>query len=219
MNLPWESLTYENQPIILFIRHAERHFSSDPREDFKCLLTEQGEKDAYSFGEELLKLNKKIDVMKTSRIERCVQTAKAILNGAQSDCPIMYSKKLGDPGVFISDEKLAFKTFIDLGIEPLVQKLVNGEQLPGLLDIKQSVMHFMGEVIHDLLTRNGIIIYVSHDAIIGSIASYLSSITLNSDNWITYLNGPSFYNHEENKIFMEWNDEIFDVSRKTGVIL
>ena len=219
MSLPWESVHKKNQPIILFIRHAERYYSADPREDFKCLLTEQGIKDAHAFGERLLKLDKKIDIMKTSRIERCVQTAKAILSGAQSDSPIMYSKKLGDPGVFVSNEKIAFETFLELGIEPLVQKLVNGEQLPGLLNIKQSVTHFLQEVIDDLMTHDGIIIYVSHDAIIGSIASYLSSIPLNSDNWITYLNGPSFYNHEENKIFMEWNEGIFDVTKKANLFL
>ena len=198
---------------MLCIRHGERHYSEDPRDDFKCLLTEQGKKDAHAFGEKLFKLNKKISVMKTSRIERCVQTAKGILNGAQSDSTIIYSKILGDPGVFVKDEPLAFKTFLDLGIEPLIQKLLSGEELPGFLTINESVMHFVEEVKNDLETHDGIIMYVSHDAIIGAIASHLSSIPLNSDNWITYLNGPSFYNHEENKIFMEWNEEIFDISK------
>ncbi len=212
MNLPWESLKHKKHPIILFIRHAERHFSSDPRDDFKCLLTEQGIKDARAFGEELSKLNKKIEVIKTSRIERCVQTAKAIIDGAQSDSSIIFSKKLGDPGVFVNDEKLAFQTFIDIGILPLVQKLVSGEDLPGLLQIELAVKHFLEEVMTDLLEHEGIILYISHDAIIGSIASYLSSIPLNSENWITYLNGLSFYNHEENKVFMEWNGKIHDIS-------
>ena len=207
----WQSLKNNNHSIILLIRHAERFYSPDPRDDFKCLLTEQGMKDAHAFGEQLLKLNKRIEVIKTSRIERCVQTAKSILNGAQSDSSIIYSKKLGDPGVFVHDDKIAFQTFLDLGIEPLVQKLVNGEELPGLLDINQSVKYFLEEVINDLLTYKGIILYISHDAIIGAIASYLSSIPLNKDNWITYLNGPSFYNHEENKVFMEWNNKTFNI--------
>ncbi|NHI94876.1 MAG: histidine phosphatase family protein [Candidatus Lokiarchaeota archaeon] len=219
MNFNWESLKNNNHPNILLLRHAERDYSSDPRDDFKCLLTEQGKKDAYSFGERLLKLNKKIDVIKTSPIKRCVQTAKAIINGAQSDCSIIYSKKLGDPGVFVSDEKIAFKTFLDIGILNLVQKLVNGENLPGLIEINEAVKHFLNEVISDLKEFSGIVLYISHDAIIGSIASYLSSIPLDSDNWITYLDGPSFYNHEENKIFMEWNRKNYEISHKVNLFL
>ena len=64
---------------------------------------------------------------------RCVQTAEALRAGASVEIPIVVDRLLGDPGVFVVDEKVAWANWEERGHEGVMAHLVSGhEPLPGM---------------------------------------------------------------------------------------
>lgn len=90
--------------MIYLIRHAQKEDSSP-----NCGLTKNGILASRNYARKLLKNNAKLDFIISSPIKRCIQTANEI--SSIYNIEVIKSNKLGDPGVFISDDKVAMDIF------------------------------------------------------------------------------------------------------------
>lgn len=209
----------QNSSFLMFLRHAERDFSEDPLEDIKKALNENGKKQAISLGKEIVILQKNICFIKSSPIERCIETANAILKGAGSREKVIISKILGDPGPFVSDSKVAFQTFIERGIEEIIKRQFEGKQLPGFFETEKGLKTILGEFLRDMKQLDGVGIYISHDAIIAPVLSHLTNDLICNNNWIGFLDGFSFYKTEDDGYFLLSRNKRHNITREIRKLL
>ena len=196
---------------ILLIRHAEKQIKSEISDENQILLTKNGRKETLAFGKELSQLGSEIKYIKSSPIERCIETAVLILQGIGNDLTITNSTNLGDPGVFIEDDKVAVNHFKTYGCEKVVMFQIEGKELEGIRDIKSGTEHLLNEILMDLKINEGIGIYISHDAIIVPFISYLTGDISFAKKWIKYLDGAYLW-LDKDKLFLLWNGKRYDIS-------
>jgi len=208
----------KKKSFIHLIRHAQKQKKQPNQGENSILLTEKGKNDAQEFGKNFVKLYKKIDLIKSSPIKRCIETADAILKGANENRNIIQSKHLGDPGVYVYDDKAAIKVFEDFGIEYIIRAQLEKKDLPGIRDIESGSIKILEELVKDL-EKNTIYIEISHDAIIATLICYLTNEFITLDNWIDYLEGIFFWNNNKENYSILWRGHIFDISEKINELI
>ncbi len=186
----FHNVLINHSTFILIVRHAEKIIKKNQNEDISTLLTKKGINDSKQFGNELLSFFNEISLIKTSPVERCVQTANAILNNSfKSMKKIEKSKILGDPGVFVIDAKTALGNFLNLGVKEVIERQLKNQILPGMRDLKNGLQMLFQEISNDLEYINSFGIYITHDAIVIPFIKYLTGDFKYSKNLIDYLNG------------------------------
>ena len=170
--------------MIYLIRHAEKSDDS-----VHAKLTEKGLNDSFLYGKNLRLNNTNIDLIITSPIERCLQTAEKISEG-YGDIKIKKSNLLGDPGVFVNDADIAMKIFNKYKLIDIINMQLSGQELEGFNNIDtatQKLLLFM--------KNNGDnILYISHDAIITPFINFIENIkNIEQDDIVKYLDGYSNY--------------------------
>ena len=154
------------------IRHAEKTDAS-----VHARLSDKGKIDSIEYGKELSKSDITINQIVTSPIERCTQTAEFISEGLNYNVPIVKAIELGDPGVYISDDKKAMDTFNSYTLLEIVNMQLSRESLAGFHDIDASsekLKRFFS--LFDDAT-----LFISHDAIIIPYINWVKQINKISD--------------------------------------
>ncbi|WP_372998331.1 histidine phosphatase family protein [Sulfurimonas sp.] len=149
------------------IRHAEKTDSS-----VHAKLSEQGKIDSLNYGKQLQKNNVNIEMIVTSPIDRCVQTAEKIIEGLNKDVTIVKAEELGDPGVYISDDIEAMNIFEKFNLIEIINMQLSMKNLNGFHDLNsasQRLKYFMDR--HEKHT-----IFISHDAVIIPYISWLENV-------------------------------------------
>lgn len=176
----------ENDKISLLIRHADR--DKIPAGEFgnDVLLNEKGKERALNFGKSLSEM--KINRIFTSPVQRCVQTAEYITKGYGKPLEITQSHELGDPGLHISDNKVAGKFFLTEGFDELYYRITHNIDIPGI-----SITKEFNANMTDFLTENskekGITIFVTHDLLIAHYHFSINGKIYPKDDWVKYLGG------------------------------
>ncbi len=202
---------------ILIVRHAEEIIKKNQNEEISALLTKKGINDSKQFGNELLRFFNGIRLIKTSPIERYVQTANAILNNSfKSMKKIEKSKILGDPGVFVIDAKTALENFLNLGVKEVIERQLKNQILPGMRDLKNGLQMLFQEISNDLEHINSFGIYITHDAIVIPFIKYLTGDFKYTENLIDYLNGLIIGKNENKENFAILNGKLFDIDKKVN---
>ncbi len=161
------------------IRHAEK---TDSR--VHANLTEKGIIDAKKYGQELRSQNIHIDKIVTSPIHRCVQTAQSIVVGLKYNIPIVKSIKLGNPGVYISDDKKAMEVFNNFSLLDIINMQLRKKILPGFNHIESASLE-LNSFIHSFSEN---VLFISHDAVIIPFVSWLyKKNEINHSDLIDYL--------------------------------
>lgn len=148
------------------IRHAEKLNSS-----VHAPLSMKGKEDAHEFGLQLQTDNIEIDLIISSPIQRCMQTAENIISGYQKKIPIIESKLLGDPGVYVNDDQMAMKTFETFELIEIINMQLSGTILDGFehVDVaSEKLLSYMQQQTNKVL-------YISHDVIITTFIHWLES--------------------------------------------
>ena len=154
--------------MIYLIRHAEKK-----DDGVHAQLTEKGLKDSFIFGKKLKKQNIQIDKIITSPIERCLQTAQEIVKGYdKQEITIEESNLLGDPGVFIQDDKKAMEIFETYKLVDIINMQLAHKKLDGFNSIEEGSRQLL-EFIHNQKKNT---IMISHDAIITPFIAYINNI-------------------------------------------
>lgn len=170
--------------MIYLIRHAEKTDSSVHAE-----LTKKGHDDSILFGEKLKINNIKIDLIISSPISRCIQTAQMISKG-YGNIKIEESILLGDPGVFIHNGDLAMEVFKKYKLIDIINMQLSGKVLDGFNKIDaatKKLLSFMEK-------QKGNTLYISHDAIITPFINYIGdNNSIEENDIVDYLCGYSNY--------------------------
>ncbi|MEN8215566.1 MAG: histidine phosphatase family protein [Pseudomonadota bacterium] len=154
--------------MIYLIRHAEKSLVGEQT------LTKKGLQDAFFYGRKLSQTGIFFDLIKTSPVTRCVQTAEKIVEGMNIDIPIQESRLLGNPGIFVKDDQKAAKVFNQYSVCEVINQLIQNKHLEGFYPIKQASQLLIDEF---ALLTNQSILYISHDAIIMPFVAYINGIT------------------------------------------
>jgi broad specificity phosphatase PhoE len=176
----------ENDNISLLIRHADRDRIPTGEFGNDALLNETGKERALSFGKSLVNL--KINEIFTSPVERCVQTAEYIAKGYGKPLEITKAHELGDPGLHISNAKIAGKFFLTEGFDELYYRITYNIEIPGIA-ITEQFNEKMTAFLTENTKENGITVFVTHDLLIAHYHFSINEKIYPKDDWVKYLGG------------------------------
>lgn len=186
------SALFEDVPQIILLRHAEKSELVSNQNDFERGITEHGRNATLNFAHLLAAAPKKISLIKSSNVVRCRQTAEIFQQVLQTPS-IGFSNRLGNPGAYVRDDKIAAQHFetssTESSVANIIAKLWRGETLAGFHTIKEGTQILLREIEYDLVTNSDTALYISHDAILVPFISYFLSEPLTDTHWIDYLEG------------------------------
>jgi len=169
--------------MILLIRHAEK--LTPPKQG----LTSKGIQDAFKYGVFLKKHGYTFDDIISSPVERCLQTAEGIAKGLTHNTSVRTSQLLGDPGAFVTDDKLAAGVFEAFTVHEVINKMLYGEALSGFASVDEGSKILANKINLDMKAGKSTL-YISHDAIIMPfIARQLSISQIQKKDIVGYLGG------------------------------
>ncbi len=166
--------------MIYLIRHAEKK-STLPDSG----LTRRGILDCRSYADSLVQNGIKLDRIITSPIQRCVQTASEIayIHGIG----IEKSDFLGDPGVFVTDDKIAGEIFNRYKLVDIINMQLTHKSLNGFAPLKTGSLKLLEFMSH---YRESNVLMISHDAIIMPFVCHFSKIKkIQEKDIVNYLDG------------------------------
>jgi len=172
---------------VLIVRHAERPAIPRGQTGIDLQLTKYGINSTKQFAK-TLKGN--IISIHSSPVLRCLQTARLIAEITTFDqSKIKQNRLLGNPGIFIKDEKLAWKSWKDKGNNAVNLHLLTGiETWPGFRPFDKAINKIHDQIRVALSNCNsGTIIWITHDTILAPLASRLLENPLLMDDWPNYL--------------------------------
>ena len=171
-------------PTSLFIRHGERMGAAPAQKDAACLLTLQGQADAYAFGRSI---NCPITRMISSPVERCVQTSALILEGQGRGGEVVQNPILRH--AYIEDPAAAMEIFLKHKMIDIARMQLEDAFLPGFTSLQKGTARLLNQLRFDLSEQLNI--FVTHDLLLATF--YFSLTGLPTDNldaeWFGYLDG------------------------------
>lgn len=169
--------------MILLIRHAEKSLTGEQN------LTNQGLDDALNYGKKLKMQGINFDEIISSPVKRCMQTAEKVIEGLDSIINIQKSHLLGNPGIFVNDDKKAAKAFDKFTVCEVINGIIKKEPLPGFVSIDKACRAMIDEI-HNKIDTNKSILYISHDTIVMPFIAYISKFkAIHESEIINYLEG------------------------------
>lgn len=166
--------------MIYLIRHAEKVDSS-----VHAPLTNKGIQDSFLYGKNLKSNCIKIDLIISSPIQRCIQTAQKISEG-YGGVQIEKSTLLGNPGIFVNNGDIAMEVFNKYKLVDIINKQLSQQELNGFnkIDVAtEKLLLFMK-------SRSDNVLYISHDAIISPFINFIGNIIcIEQNDIIDYLDG------------------------------
>jgi broad specificity phosphatase PhoE len=182
-----------DRPVSLLLRHSTRFPIESEADVFNAKLTPEGVDTAEEFGYVLSQLYNPGRIM-TSPVERCVDTAKAMMRGAFWRKPVEPDERLSYPKMEKAWQEYLAKPEPSLELPETVVMLLNL-----MLDHKSS--------------QPGILnIFITHDSVLGCILAYLMNIEIEVATWPDYLEGMALWK-DGNSIYSLWRGEKTDISR------
>lgn len=171
---------------LLILRHAERPPIPEGETGDALPLTPAGRIAARRFGE---RLAGPLEVIRTSPLRRCVETAQEIAAAKDFDLARIESTKvLGDPGIFVEEPELAWERWREIGHEAVCRELAMAETAaPGFRDPGEVVQLMRAEIKRTLACTHGLAIWVTHDVILAALAERLFCAPALDGGWPDFL--------------------------------
>jgi broad specificity phosphatase PhoE len=180
-----------DQAVTLLLRHSVRD-QLPPGEAGNVLpITSVGRQLARELGE---RLRGRLRTLHASPLLRCIQTAEALREGADTDYPIIPDHLLGDPGAFVLDGRLAWSNWEQLGHESVMRHLVSeAEALPGMARPDEAARFLVQHMLAVASDEPGVHAFVTHDSVVTATAARMLGRALGRDDWPWYLEGALFW--------------------------
>ena len=186
-------------PVTLFTRHSLREeVKGQGLAGYDLQLTHQGRELAQAWGEYLIaNSERRIQHCISSPIQRCIDTAALMIQGADDVSPInthnieiVEQGLLVEPGSFVLDIQQAGPYFKRQGALGFINSFVNNA-LPGMKHPIVGVVDVL-ELIYNTHPRHshGLSLAVSHDTIIAAILAIISQRNeVTSEDWPQMMEG------------------------------
>lgn len=180
-----------DRAVAVLLRHSVRDHLPPDDVGYTLPITDVGRRLARELGE---LLRGRLRTLHASPLVRCVQTAEALAEGASAGHRVVEDRRLGDPGVYVVDERSAWSNWEQLGHEGVMRHLVSqSEALPGMAkpdEAARLLVHHMFAVAGE---KPGIHVFVTHDLLVTATAAQMLGQPLGRDDWPWYLEGAFFW--------------------------
>lgn len=184
-----------NCPVVLLLRHSVRGHLPPGDVGYTVPITDIGRQLGRELG---AMLGDRLRTLHASPIMRCVQTAEVLRDGASTDCPVVRDRLLGDPGVYVLDNKRAEQAWADRGHESVMANIVSGaDPLPGMARSDEAARFLVQHMLAVADDSPGIHVFVTHDSLVTATAARLLKRPLGKDDWPWYLEGAFFWRDED----------------------
>lgn len=183
---PWD------RPVGLLLRHAER-LPMEPGDPGIALpLTASGRRGAEALG---VAIAANLRQIHTSPLRRCRETAAAICDGARVAHVPLDDRRLGDPGVFVADDALAWTNWRDLGHASVMDHLAwSDEQLPGMAAPAQAAVQLLDHIVSCLAGATpGFHLFITHDTILFPVVARMLPAANTRHWWPDFLEAASVW--------------------------
>jgi hypothetical protein len=180
-----------DRPISILLRHSTRYPILDISKNLEVGLTPQGRTLAEQFGETLTRSFKPGRIA-SSPVERCIDTAAAIIRGANWQADIITDEKLSHP--YIDAAWISYPY-----------------HRPGEI-IPSSIADVVKFIIPNQTTSNILDVFVTHDTVVGCVVEYLLGEKITEENWPAFLEGVVLWQTPKG-ISIAWRGEIREIDR------
>ncbi len=180
-----------DQPVALLLRHSVRDEIPPGETGNEVPITDAGKDIALKLGQ---KLGARLKSLHSSPLTRCVQTAEALRFGSGVDTSIAENRILGDPGVYVLDDHLAWSNWETLGHEEVMRHLVaESEALPGMAQPDKAARFLVQCMLSSADGAPGIHVFVTHDVLVTATVARLQGVRHEPDDWPLFLEGALFW--------------------------
>lgn len=202
-----------DRAVVVLLRHSVRDNLPPGDAGNDIPITDTGYRLALELGGVL---RSRLCTLHTSPILRCIQTAKALREGASANCAIVQNRLLGDPGVFVLDGRRAWTNWKQLGHNSVMRHLVNETAaLPGMARPDEAARFLVQSMLAESARQPGVHVFVTHDSLVTATAARLLGKPLEFDDWPWYLEGAFFW-PTESGVHVAYRD--YEVTRHEPLI-
>lgn len=184
-----------DRAVVVLLRHSVRDHLPSSEVGYTLPITNVGRQLALELGGVL---HGRLRTLHTSPLARCVQTAQALAEGADSDVKIVFNRLLGDPGVFVLDGRLAWPNWEQLGHAGVMHHLVTEtEALPGMARAAEAARYLLQSMLATAGSEPGVHVFVTHDSVVTAMAARLLGRPIKADCWPWFLEGVFFWTGQD----------------------
>ena len=174
------------QSVNLVVRHSVRYPILSEADVDTAPLTPEGIRVAEEFGVELAK-NYHLNVLESSEIGRCVETAAAIGRGARWQ------------GIVRPETRFSY-SYTDHYWHTRREHLF-ADNLPAeVVDLLDYLTQYPAK-------KNSLNIFVTHDSVLGVLAGYLFHDFVDGDTWPNFLEGMALW-RKNGDVFAAWRNQV-----------
>ena len=177
--------------ISLLVRHSIRYPINVPEETLLAGLTPEGIQLATEFGAWLAQ-NRHLYRVVTSPVGRCIDTGRAVIQGANWPNPVVINQKLGFPFVENGWQKVTNKQFLSSEIPP-------------------EAFNVLDYLLADTRQDAGLNLYITHDGNIAFMAIALLGDLITEESWPNYLEGMAFW-REQACVHIAWRGKDYELN-------
>ena len=203
-----------NESCIFILRHAEKPIINNMHLDIENSITEEGIKSSKKLGGILKSLYPQIDIVRSSTIKRCLETANNMFSVYSDKVLIMSDAVLGGDGAYVSDNQLVAKHFLeDPSQTDIFIRMQKGETFLGMREVNTGTQLLLTKIIQDLenVTTPGF--YITHDCILALFVGTIINQIIDEKNGFQYLDGVCI-KKLNNKVNLYWKKECFNITEK-----
>lgn len=184
-----------DRPVVALLRHSVRDHLPPGDAGYVLPITEGGRRLAIALGS---RLRGRLRTLHASPLVRCLQTAEALNEGAQSDLVVIPNRLLGDPGVFVLEGGTARSHWERLGHEQVMRHLVTeSAALSGMARPDEAARYLVQSMLGTAAGQPGIHLFITHDSVVTATAARLIGKPLGVEDWPWYLEAAFFWDGPE----------------------
>lgn len=184
-----------DRTVVALLRHSVRDDLPPGDAGYVLPITEVGRRLALELG---ARLRGRLRTLHASLLRRCMQTAEALAEGAQAELAVVPDRLLGDPGVYVIDDRLAATQWESVGHEGVMRHLVTeAAALPGMARPDEAARFLVRHMLGAAADRPGVHVFVTHDSLVTATAARLLGKPLGVEDWPWYLEGAFFWREKD----------------------
>ena len=209
MTAPCQWSGAEKSGVALLVRHAERPEIPPGSFGHDLPITTAGRRRSQELGDAL---GPRLGRVLSSGVPRCIQTATAIVRGSGVDRKIETDRRLGDPGAWIADSRLAGEVFLDRGSSEVVRLQLQAD-VPGMHSLSAGAAAILACLLVPPPASGVVDVFVSHDAVMAPLLGHLLGTDDFGVIWPGYLEGARF-TRSVRGVGLRWRDEVLTLGRE-----